>query len=102
MIHSILPVQITRLAIFLHNLSPCPLWSNSWSGALHLIFHTFLHPISEAKVKKSVKKEEKYRLCFIVVLLRLLGRGRRQFHVKSEAVGIKVGAVTDAILVTVQ
>jgi len=21
-------------------------WSNSWSGALHLIFHTFLHPIS--------------------------------------------------------
>jgi len=25
---------------------PCPLWSTSWSGALHLIFHTFLHPIS--------------------------------------------------------
>jgi len=22
------------------------LWSTSWSGALHLIFHTFLHPIS--------------------------------------------------------
>ena len=44
-IHSILPVQITCLAIFLHNLSPCPLWS-TWSGALHLIFHTFLHPIS--------------------------------------------------------
>jgi len=22
----------------------CPLWSTSWSGALHLIFHTFLHP----------------------------------------------------------
>jgi len=45
-IHSILPVQITHLAIFLHNLSPCPLWSISWSGALHLIFHTFLHPTS--------------------------------------------------------
>jgi len=52
--------------------------------------------------KKSFKKEAKYRLCFIVVLLRLLGRRRRQFHVKSEAVGIKVGAVTHAILVTVQ
>jgi len=45
-IHSILPDQITCLAVFLHNLSPCPLWSASWSGALHLIFHTFLHPIS--------------------------------------------------------
>ena len=45
-IHSILLVQITCLAIFLHNLFPCPLWSTSWSGALHLIFHTFLHPIS--------------------------------------------------------
>jgi len=31
---------------FLHNLSRRPLWSTSWSGALHLIFHTFLHPIS--------------------------------------------------------
>jgi len=45
-IHSILLVQITCLAIFLHNLFPCPLWSTSRSGALHLIFHTFLHPIS--------------------------------------------------------
>jgi len=45
-IHSILPVQIMWLAVFLHNLSPCPLWSTSWSGALHLIFHTFLHPVS--------------------------------------------------------
>ena len=44
--HSILPVQITCLAIFLYNLSPRPLWSTSWSGALHLIFHTCLHPIS--------------------------------------------------------
>jgi len=45
-IHSILPVQMTCLAIFWHNLFPCPFWSTSWSGALHLIFHTFLHPIS--------------------------------------------------------
>ena len=45
-IHSILLVQITFLAIFLHNLFPCPLLSTSWSRALHLIFHTFLHPIS--------------------------------------------------------
>ena len=44
-IHSILLVQITCLAIFLHNLFPCPVWFTSWSGALHLIFHTFLHPI---------------------------------------------------------
>jgi len=41
-IHSILPVQIMCLAIFLHNLSPRLLWS----GALHFIFHTFPHPIS--------------------------------------------------------
>jgi len=44
--HSILLVQITCLAIFLHNLSSRLLWSTSWSGALHLILHTFLHPIS--------------------------------------------------------
>jgi len=31
---------------YFDNLFPCPLWSTSWSGALHLIFHTFLHPIS--------------------------------------------------------
>ena len=31
---------------FLRNLFPCPLWSTSWPGALHIIFHTFLHPIS--------------------------------------------------------
>ena len=42
-IHSILSVQIMCLAVFLHKLSPCPFWSTSWSGALHLIFHTFLH-----------------------------------------------------------
>jgi len=46
MIHSILPVQIECLAIFLHNLSPCPLWSTSCSEALRLTFHTFLHRIS--------------------------------------------------------
>ena len=45
-IHSILLVQITCLAIFLHNLFSCPLWSASWFGALHLIFHTLVHPIS--------------------------------------------------------
>jgi len=26
----------------MHNLSPPPFWSTSWSGALHLIFHTVL------------------------------------------------------------
>jgi len=46
MIYSILPVQIMCLAIFLHSLSSCPLWSTSWSGALHLVFLIFLHPIS--------------------------------------------------------
>jgi len=45
-IHSILPVQIMCLAIFLHNFYPHPLWSTSWSGAIHLIFHTFLHRTS--------------------------------------------------------
>ena len=47
-IHRILPAQITCLANFLHNLSPCPLWfrPTSWSEALHLIFHTFFHPIN--------------------------------------------------------
>jgi len=47
-IHSILPVQTACLAIFLHNLSPRPLWSTSWSGTFHLIFHrpTFLHLVS--------------------------------------------------------
>ena len=34
------------LAIFLHNLSPHPLWSTSWFGALHLIFHTFLQKLN--------------------------------------------------------
>ena len=30
----------------LHNLSPSPFSSTSWSGALHLILHTILHPIT--------------------------------------------------------
>jgi len=45
MIHSILSVQFTCLRVFLHNLSPSHLWSTSWSGTLHFILHTFLHPI---------------------------------------------------------
>ena len=40
-----LPRSIANYVIG-NNLFPCPLWSTSWSGALHLIFHTFLHPIS--------------------------------------------------------
>ena len=50
-IHSILHVQfritIYNLTILLHNLSPSPLWSTSWSGALHLIFiHFFTQSVS--------------------------------------------------------
>jgi len=41
----ILPVQFTYLTVFLYHLSPGPLWSTSWSGTLHFILHTFLHPI---------------------------------------------------------
>jgi len=44
-IHSILPVQFTCLTVFLHNLSPGPLWSTSLSGTLHFILHTFLQLI---------------------------------------------------------
>jgi len=40
-IHSIL-----RLNCMLGNLFAQRLSTSSWSGALHLIFHTFLHPIS--------------------------------------------------------
>jgi len=47
-IHSILLVQITCLAIFLHNLFPHSLWSTSWSRALHLIFYVVL-PIYKGK-----------------------------------------------------
>ena len=34
-IHSILLVQSTCLTVPLHNLSPGPLWSSSWSGTLY-------------------------------------------------------------------
>jgi len=43
-IDSILPVQFTCLTVFLHNLSPSPLWSTSWSGALHFTLHIYFSP----------------------------------------------------------
>ena len=46
-IHSILHVQIMCLAIFFHNLSPCPLWSTSWYGALtSYSIHFFTQSVS--------------------------------------------------------
>ena len=36
-IYSILLVQFTYLTVLFHNLSPGPLWSSSWSGALDFI-----------------------------------------------------------------
>jgi len=46
-IHSILPVQITCLAIFLHNLFPHPLWSTSWSGpSTSYSIHFFTRSVS--------------------------------------------------------
>jgi len=45
MIHRICPVKFMWLTVFLHNLSPSPLWSTFWSGTLHFILHTFLHPV---------------------------------------------------------
>jgi len=44
-IHCILPVQFTCLIVFLHNLSPSPVWSTSLSGTLHFTLRTFLYPI---------------------------------------------------------
>jgi len=48
--HSILPVQITCLAIFLHNLFPCPLWSTNetlvWSPSTSYSIHFFTQPVS--------------------------------------------------------
>jgi len=41
---TMIPVQFMCLTVFLHNLSPSPLWSTSWSGTLHIILHTFFHP----------------------------------------------------------
>ena len=45
-IDSIFPVQITCLANLFCTAPFHILWSTSRSGALHLIFHTCLHPIS--------------------------------------------------------
>ena len=33
------------LTVLFHNLSPCPLWSSSWTGTLYFILHAFLHPV---------------------------------------------------------
>jgi len=39
-VHDILPVQFMCLAVFFHNLSPSFLWSTSWPGTLHFMYHT--------------------------------------------------------------
>ena len=44
--HSILFVQFRCLTIFLHNLSPSPLWSTSWSGASSYCVHFFTQSVS--------------------------------------------------------
>jgi len=44
-IHGILPVQLSCLTVFLHNLCPSFLWSTSWPSILHFIPHTFIHPV---------------------------------------------------------
>ena len=41
LLRSIASSLFKMCAIFLHNLSPLPTSSTSWSGALHLIFHNF-------------------------------------------------------------
>jgi len=48
MIHSIFPVEFMCLTVFLHNLSPSPLWSISWPGNLHFIYsiHFFTQSLS--------------------------------------------------------
>ena len=48
--------NFTYLTIFLHNCPPSPLWSASWSGALHFIFHTFLYPNCHSEHNDSKKK----------------------------------------------
>ena len=45
-IYSILLVQFSCLTVLFHNLSPGPLWSSSWSGALYFTLHAFLHQSS--------------------------------------------------------
>jgi len=37
-IHSMFRVQFTCLTVFLHNLSPSPLWSTSWSQIINHLF----------------------------------------------------------------
>ena len=44
MIDNILPTQFMCLTVFWGNFSPNLLWSTSWSGTLHFILYTFLHP----------------------------------------------------------
>jgi len=44
-IHGILPVQFPCLTVFFQNLCPSLLWSTSWPGTIHFIFHTLLHPV---------------------------------------------------------
>jgi len=45
-IHGIFRVKFTCLTVFLHNLYPGFLWSTSWSGTMHFLIHTFLHPVT--------------------------------------------------------
>jgi len=40
-----LPVQFVCPTVFFHNVFQSFLWSISWSGTLHFILHTFLHPV---------------------------------------------------------
>jgi len=42
-IHGILPVQVTCLTVFFHNISSSFLWSTTWLVTLHFIIDTFLY-----------------------------------------------------------
>jgi len=56
-IHSILLVQITCLAIFTHNLFPCPLWSTSgdkWQTFLGAVCPS-CHPTNSVKELKKIQ-----------------------------------------------
>ena len=62
-IHSILLVQIACLAIFLHNLCPCPFWSTSWSGAsTSCSIHFFIQSVSSFR-----NNAHTITTCFVVV-----------------------------------
>jgi len=77
-IHSIFFVQITCLAIFLHNLFSCPLWSTSWSGALYLIkISQKLLELLESHHKRSTDHfgNSFIRYIFIVLISDLLYYG---------------------------